>query len=213
MRKYNGDSAEKLEFVIRNLFSASATQAHLIALIILIMNIPTDLKAEILQTLDKSDLGLESLHAENTLHWVKTLESNPSLALQIAALGHDIERGVPPRYKSEDFKNYGKYKQAHSDRGAKLLEEIMLKHKVDEDVIVQAKKLVELHEVGGTEEADILMDADSISFFDNNLEFYISYKGLEGALRHIDYKFQRCSSRARKYIEKIETYKSFKKKV
>lgn len=169
-----------------------------------------DIKKEILDILDKSDLSLERAHAENTLLWVKKLKPEASEALQIAAIGHDIERGSPPRYREEDFENHEDYKQAHSERGAQILEEIMRRHKIDEKVIREATDLVRLHEVGGNDDADILMDADSISFFDNNLDFYIGYKGMEGAIKQIEYKYKRCTTRAQKYIEKLERYKEFR---
>lgn len=177
------------------------------------MNIPIKLKEEILNTLDQSDLGRESSHAENTLHWVMKIKPDAHLALQIAALAHDIERGVSPRFKSDDFKNHGDYKKAHSERGADILNKILNKHDIDKKIIKEATDLVRLHEVGGTDYADILMDADSISFFDNNLEFYYKYKGLEGTLKQIDYKLQRCSPRAQKYIGNLEIYKSFMQKL
>jgi hypothetical protein len=177
------------------------------------MNIPVELKTEILQILNKSDLGLESSHAINTLDWVFKIKPNASLALQIAALAHDIERGVPPRYKSEDFNDHNEYKKAHSDRGAKILEEILQRHNMNQTIIKEATDIVKLHEVGGTEDAYVLMDADSVSFFDNTLEFYFKYKGLEGTLKQIDYKFKRCSPRAQKYIGELNSYKSFKQKL
>lgn len=174
------------------------------------MNIPLKLKQEILNDLDQSDLKKESSHALNTLSWVKKIKSKPSLALQIAALGHDIERSRLSRYKSEDFKNHDDYKKAHSEMGAKMLKEILEKYKIDNSVIKDTEKLVQLHEIGGTEKANILRDADSISFFDNNLEFYFEYKGPEGTKRQMDYKFNRCSQRAQKYIQELDIYKQFK---
>lgn len=174
------------------------------------MQIPPNLKTEILNILRESDLDLEAEHAENTLLWVKKLKPEASLALQIAALGHDLERGRPDRFKSEDFKDHAEYKKAHSEKGAEILEEILKKYKLDTKIIQEAANLVKIHEVGGTEDADILQDADSISFFDNNLEFYIGYKGLEGAKKQVKYKFERCSPRAQKCIKDLEVYQKFK---
>lgn len=177
------------------------------------MNIPSELKQEILSTLDKSELAKESSHALNTLYWVKKINSEASLALQIAALGHDLERGRSNRYKVEDFKSHSDYKMAHSEMGAKMLKEMLKKHNIDKLIINKAVELVRLHEVGGNIDADVLRDADSISFFDNNLEFYLTYKGPEGTKRQIDYKFNRCSKRAQKYIRGLNIYKKFKIKL
>ncbi|MBF0206762.1 MAG: DUF4202 family protein [Oligoflexia bacterium] len=175
--------------------------------------IPIALKTEILNILDKSEHGRERSHAKNTLFWLKKLRPSASMALQIAALAHDIERCVLPRFMDKDFESHAEYKKAHSEKGAMILEEIMKHHDMKEKIIIETTNLVRLHEVGGNLDADILMDADSISFFDNNLDFYISYKGFAGAIKQVDYKFQRCSPRAQKYIVNLKMYKSFKKQI
>lgn len=174
------------------------------------MEMTKDLKERILSELRKSDLDLEAEHGENTLKWVLEINPNANIALQIAALGHDIERSRQDRYKSEDFKDHSEYKKLHSEKGAEMLGELMKEFQIDEKVISEVKDLVRLHEVGGTADSDILMDADSISFFDCNLDFYIGYKGLEGAKKQVEYKFNRASKRAQGYIEKIDKYKRFK---
>lgn len=173
------------------------------------MSVPSSLKEEILNILRQSDLDLEAEHAENTLFWTLKLKSSASLALQIAALAHDIERSRPDRYRSEDFSDHAEYKRKHSDKGAEMLTELLEKYDIDRDTVTEAAELVKLHEVGGTEDADVLQDADSISFFDNNLEFYYSYRGLEGTLKQIKYKFERCSTRAQEQIKHLDGYQKF----
>lgn len=167
---------------------------------------------KILAILDKSELAEESSHAKNTLWWVKKLKPDASMALEIAALAHDLERGIAPRCREKDFETHEEYKKAHSERSALILEKILRYYSLDEDLIAETIELVRLHEVGGSEEAEVLMDADSISFFDNNLDFYISYKGVAGAIKQVRYKFERCSPRAKKYIEGLGKYQSFRKK-
>jgi hypothetical protein len=173
--------------------------------------IPEPLYNKILLTLKNSDLDLEAEHGENTLHWVLKLEPKASLALQIAALGHDIERSRISRYKSSDFDDHAEYKRQHSIKGAEMMRDLLEDFSIDTDVINQVVELITLHEVGGTEEADLIKDADSISFFDNNLEFYIGYKGIDAAKKQIEYKYQRASKRAQQYIDTLENYKQFKK--
>lgn len=167
------------------------------------------IKDEILLILSKSDLDLEAEHGENTLKWALAIKPDASIALQIAALGHDIERSRPDRFKSEDFTDHSEYKRLHSEKGAEMLGELLHNLDIDDEIINEVEDLVRLHEVGGTEEADVLRDADSISFFDNNLEFYIGYKGLEGAKKQVEYKFSRCSKRAQDYIRNLDSYKNF----
>lgn len=171
------------------------------------------IRDKILYALSKSDLALEANHGENTLKWVLEIKPDASIALQIAALGHDIERSRSDRYRSEDFTDHSEYKRLHSEKGAEMLRELLHEFNIDEEVIKEIEELVKLHEVGGTEDADILRDADSISFFDNNLDFYIGYKGLEGAKKQVEYKFSRCSERARNYIRKLDSYKNFLDKI
>ena len=173
--------------------------------------IPTNLSEEILTLLDKSVLSRERSHAENTLKWVIKLRPNAFLALRIAALAHDIERSDPHRYKENDFKSHEEYKKAHSEKGAEILSKVLKRYRIDQNTMNEAVNFVQLHEIGGNEGADILMDADSISFFDNNLDFYVSYKGLKGAIKQVEYKFQRCTPRAQKYIKNLKKYKSFNK--
>jgi hypothetical protein len=175
--------------------------------------LPINLVNEILDMLDKSEIKTERSHAENTLYWVKKIRPDASIALQIAALGHDLERGISPRFLETDFTSHAEYKVAHSEKSAKILEGIMRMHNLDDKVIASSIDLVILHEVGGNSDADVLMDADSISFFDNNLEYYILYKGLAGAIRQVNYKYERCTPRAQKYIDNIEGYKLFKKQI
>lgn len=171
------------------------------------------IKDEILETLSKSDLDLEAEHGENTLKWVLEINPDASIALQIAALGHDIERSRPDRFKSEDFTDHTEYKRLHSEKGAEMLGELLHNFDISSEIIRQVEQLVSLHEVGGTEEADILKDADSISFFDNNLGFYIGYKGLDGAKQQVDYKFNRSSKRAQEYIKSLKSYNNFLAKI
>jgi len=50
----------------------------------------------------------------------------------------------------------------------------MQKHDFNEKTIEKTKFLIENHETGGNGDVEILMEADSLSFFDNNLEHYFS---------------------------------------
>lgn len=52
------------------------------------------------------------------------------------------------------------------------------------------------HEVGGTPDADILKDADSLSYFDTNLPLYLRREGEEEALRRSIWGIQRLSNKA-----------------
>ncbi len=132
-----------------------------------------NIKIEIETVISKSQVPEDSIHSKNTREWVLKLKPEADMALQIAALGHDIERSVEERkIKRENFTDYDEFKKAHSQNSATILQEILLKYDVNQDFIDKVVNLVLLHEFGGKLEANILKYADSISFFDVNLPFY-----------------------------------------
>jgi len=132
-----------------------------------------NIESEIETIISKSQVPEDSIHSKNTREWVLKLKPEADTALQIAALGHDIERSIEQRkIKRENFTDYDEFKKAHSQNSATILQEILLKYDVNQDFIDKVVSLVLLHEFGGTLEANILKYADSISFFDVNLPFY-----------------------------------------
>jgi hypothetical protein len=132
-----------------------------------------DIELEIERIISKSQVPEDSIHSKNTKKWVLELNPKADMALQIASLGHDIERSIEERkIKRENFTDYDEFKKAHSQNSAAVLQEILSKYDVNHDFIGKVVHLVLLHEFGGTPEADTLKYADSISFFDVNLQFY-----------------------------------------
>ena len=66
-------------------------------------------------------------HSRNTLQWLLNLEHNADEAVQIAALGHDIERALEKRkVRRQDFGDYERFKAANSHNIAEILREVML---------------------------------------------------------------------------------------
>ena len=135
----------------------------------MLKNIESEIETIILQ----SQVPEDSIHSKNTREWVLKLKPEADMALQIAALGHDIERSIEERkIKRENFTDYNEFKKAHSQNSTIILCEIFSRHNINQKFIEKVTNLVMLHEFGGTMEANILKDADSISFFDVNLPFY-----------------------------------------
>jgi len=64
------------------------------------------------------------------------------MALQIAALGHDIERSTARKTKRQNYVDYNEFKKAHSRKSAKLLCEILSKYDLNQTVIDKITKLV-----------------------------------------------------------------------
>ncbi len=151
-------------------------------------------KEKIRAFIRNSKVPEDPIHAENVLEWVMKLKPNASQALQIAALAHDIERADESRkIKRSEFEDYDQFKKAHALNSALILKEILCECRVNDQIIDEACRLVELHEVGGTEDADILKDADSISFFEVNVPFYLKREGYEETLRRCKWGYARLS--------------------
>jgi len=143
-------------------------------------------------------------HADNTLEWLLHLEPDAGEALQLAALAHDIDRAIEAvKVRLADFDDYDAFKAAHARHGAELLRPILTACGVARDIVDEACRLVEVHEVGGDPDADLLKDADSISYFDVNLPLYYQREGRAETKRRSLWGYQRLSVRARKIVENI----------
>ncbi len=143
-------------------------------------------------------------HAENTLKWLLKLDPDADEALQIAALGHDIDRAVEARkVQRADYADYDAFKAAHARNSAVILKEIMEECGVAGDIMAEVYRLVCLHEVGGDPRAERLKDADAISYFDVNLPPYYARTGREETLRRCVWGYQRLSVRMRTVVENM----------
>jgi hypothetical protein len=109
-------------------------------------------------------------HLLNTRDWLVRLEPAASDALRIAAVVHDCERMFPggpavdPRAPHDDER----YLREHSERSARYAAGWLREEGADETLVADVAELVRLHEVGGTDGADLVQAADSISFLDVN---------------------------------------------
>ena len=131
------------------------------------------LKKKIEDIIKKSSVPEDPIHSKNTLKWLLKLKPNADEALKIAALGHDIERAIEERkIKRSDYKTYDMFKDAHALNSAKIIGEIMKDCKINQELIDDVYFLVRHHERGGDNTVNVLRDADTISFFDVNLQFY-----------------------------------------
>ncbi|MEE8388737.1 MAG: DUF4202 family protein [Acidiferrobacterales bacterium] len=142
-------------------------------------------------------------HVDNTLEWLLRLEPDAGEALQLAALAHDIDRATPERVRREDYSDYDAFKAAHARRGARLLRVMLEDCGVESTIVNEACRLVELHEVGGDADADLLKDADSISYFDGNLPLYYQREGWAETKRRSLWGYRRLSARAKKIVDNI----------
>ena len=152
--------------------------------------------AAIRQYIAGSSTPEDPAHADNTLYWLLRLKPDADVALQLAALGHDIDRASPDKVRRQDFSDYDSFKAAHARHGAEILEALLRRHGIPDALVERTGELVRRHEVGGTPDADILKDADSLSYFDTNLPLYLQREGEEEALRRSLWGIQRLSASA-----------------
>ena len=168
------------------------------------MNCFEEIKSYIQKIISKSPVPEDLSHAENTLQWLLKIYPEADISLKIAAIGHDIERAIPERVKREDFKNYDDFKKAHAKRSAEILKKILLKFNLSDSIINKVYNLVEKHEHGGDFYSDILKDADSLSFFDNNIQYLFKREGFEKTLERAIWGYKRLSDKAKFYFRNIK---------
>ncbi len=156
--------------------------------------------ARILGLVDASPVPEDPAHARSTLAWLLRLEPRADLALRLAALAHDLDRAVPERVRREGFADYDAFKAAHARRGARLLGGILAGCGLPAAVAAEACRLVARHEFGGDGRADLLREADSLSFYDTNLPLYLEREGPAEALRRARWGWRRLSARGRELL-------------
>ena len=151
--------------------------------------------------------GKSLTHFEKTIYWVKQLEPQASEAMFIAAYSHDIARAYSnePITKFQHIEmNDPEYLKVHQEQGAQIMKEFLLKHDYDQIELVYT--MIRYHEVGGTPEADLLMDADSISYLEVNApihaEKFVPILGREKVRRKIEWMFHRISTDKAKELAK-----------
>jgi len=146
----------------------------------------------------------DSRHADNTLEWLLRLEPDADDALQLAALAHDIDRAIEKtKVKRADFDDYDAFKAAHALNGAEILRPILSACGVENNIVDEACRLLEVHEVGGDSRSDLLKDVDSISYFEVNLPFYYRREGWNEAKRRSSWGYRRLSPRAKEIVKHI----------
>ena len=164
-----------------------------------------ELTEAIERVIAQSSLTEDPIHSKNTLQWLLRLKPGADEGLQIAALGHDIERAIEERkVKRQDFVDYDAFKQAHARNSAGILRDLMLENGFSDSKFVDdVYTLVCRHEVGGDPRSNILKDADSLSYFDVNLPHYYQRNGREETLRRCLWGYRRLSQHGKAMLHEI----------
>lgn len=121
-------------------------------------------------------------HAMDTWRWTLRLAPQASLALQLAALFHDIERLTTEAHArvEQHAADYVAFKVAHARVGAAIARRALSSAGLDAAVIAQVEALVACHERPSDdqdEERALLTCADALSFFSLNASGFLDYYG------------------------------------
>jgi hypothetical protein len=151
--------------------------------------------------LDKPLVRADWAHAMDVWQWTIRLDPDAGLAVQLAALFHDVERlvseaDVRVEHRHED---YQAFKDEHARRGAELAGEALAAAGVDAWTRDQTARLIAGHERG----LSLLSDADALSFFSLNSPGYADYFGPEAARRKVAWTLARLRPEARERLATV----------
>ena len=162
-------------------------------------------KKKIGEIVVRSPYPEEPFHSINTLEWLLKLYPEADRALQIAALGHDIERSVPGReIHASNYDTFDEYMQAHAQNSAEIIAEILREFGVDHEETEEIAFLVSRHETGGGERLHYLVNADVLSFFHVCLPLYFDRKGPEITRKRMVWGFKKLSPDSRGLVSEID---------
>ncbi|HEX7031201.1 MAG TPA: DUF4202 family protein [Gammaproteobacteria bacterium] len=161
-------------------------------------------QADIRAVLAHSPAMEDARHAEDTLAWVMRLKPDAGAALALAALGHDLDRVDKVAFvRRADFSSYDAFHDEHAYRAAARLRTLLDRCGVGGGIASRACWLVRHHESGGDEEADVLRDADNLSWFRVKLPAYLESEGRRETQERCRWGYECLSSRARRCFTEI----------
>jgi hypothetical protein len=151
----------------------------------------------------------ELAHGKETREWLLKIDPTAEWQLQIAAFAHDIERAVPSIEgmtppKPKRIADYDKYKENHAKRSAKIIKHILTTNNFNSKDVQLIADLIEKHEVGGSAEADLVRDADSIRWFGQGYVKYIENRGIEEAKEKGWWMYKRATQKTKDLIMTLE---------
>jgi len=158
----------------------------------------------------KQDSAYYIIHLKRTAYWAKRLDPACDEAVLIAAVSHDIERAF-----MEPSDLYGGLKDGfldpvylarHQQRSAEIISGFLQLKGAAPDLVARVRALVLKHEEGGSAAQNLLRDADSLSFLENNVKYFIAAKAPLAdknlIKRKFDWMYQRISSPVAREIAK-----------
>lgn len=138
---------------------------------------------------------LVPLHLERTVDWLIKLYPEADEALLIAGVAHDIERAFREEhvyrkmFLSDNAFKDSAFLDYHQQRSAKIISDFLKTLDCPTKLSEKVSHLVAHHETGGDIETDLLKDADSLSFFQTNVDLFVTVKVVESSVDKVKEKF------------------------
>ena len=153
-----------------------------------------------LHDLNKPLVRADWAHALDVWQWTLRLDPETSLAVQLAALFHDVERlvseaDVRVEHLAGDYQGF---KDEHARRGAEMADRAL--QEVDAGTRAEVARLIAGHERAS---GGLLNDADALSFFSLNSPGYVDWFGEEAARRKVAWTLARLGPGARRRLDEI----------
>lgn len=154
-----------------------------------------------LHDLDKPLVRADHAHALDVWQWTVRLDPGAGLAVQLAALFHDVERLVSEADTRIEHQagDYQAFKDEHARRGAEMAAAALQKAGVDTATRIEAARLIAGHE----HDLSLLNDADALSFFSLNSPGYVDWFGAEAARRKVAWTLARLRPEARRRLSGV----------
>ncbi len=150
----------------------------------------------------KDHYGKSAEHLLKAEEWLRRINPEASEALLLATLTHDMERAFPgpdsPRLDPARGPDDPIYNQAHSERSVRIVSDFLREQQAPEALIADVARLIRAHEIGGWPEANWVQAADSLSFLEVNIDFFLSRIGVpqsDWTLTYVRAKFDWMYSR------------------
>jgi SAM-dependent methyltransferase len=123
--------------------------------------------------------GQHAKHLLKAEEWLRRINPHATEAMLLATLTHDMERAFPGPDSPKQDPSLGPddpiYNQAHSQRSARIVSAFLREQHASETLVTEVARLIEVHEIGGWPEADWVQAADSLSFLEVNIDFFLSF--------------------------------------
>lgn len=146
-------------------------------------------------------------HALDAWQWLLRIDREASLAVQIAALFHDIERLVSEADQRIEHlaPDYQQFKDAHARRGAQMTDRQLIEAGVPEPVRQRVAEIITAHErTSDDAEVALLNDADALSWFSLNSPGYADYYGAGQTRKKLLYTWNRMRPSARRKLHGVK---------